>query len=109
MYLFLNLLTCFVGCPKNTKKAVVFTVGYDKDGNAVSTAMNKAEINGKTTVNVNLALADNTTAYAIYVVDNLTDMQPIAPFKTFGKIKSEAEDNYITLKTDFSSLCCIGS
>ena len=66
--------------------------------------MNKAEINGKTTVNVNLALADNTTAYAIYVVDNLTDMQPIAPFKTFGKIKSEAEDNYITLKTDFSSL-----
>ena len=31
-------------------------------------------------------------------------MQPIAPFKTFGKIKSEAEDNYITLKTDFSSL-----
>ena len=51
-------------------------------GNAVSTAMNKAEINGKTTVNVNLALADNTTAYAIYVVDNLTDMQPIAPFKT---------------------------
>ena len=66
--------------------------------------MNKAEINGKTTVNVNLALADNTTAYAIYVVDNLTDMQPITPFKTFGKIKSEAEDNYITLKTDFSSL-----
>ena len=66
--------------------------------------MNKAEINGKTTVNVNLALADNTTAYAIYVVDNLTDMQPITPFKTFGKIKSEAEDKYITLKTDFSSL-----
>ena len=31
-------------------------------------------------------------------------MQPIAPFKTFGKIKSEADDNYITLKTDFSSL-----
>ena len=31
-------------------------------------------------------------------------MQPIAPFKTFGKIKSEAENNYITLKTDFSSL-----
>ena len=66
--------------------------------------MNKAEINGKTTVNVNLALADNATSYAIYVVDNLTDMQPIAPFKTFGKIKAEAEDNYITLKTDFSSL-----
>ena len=51
-----------------------------------------------------MALADNTSDYAIYVVDNLTDMQPIAPFKTFGKIKSEAEDNYITLKTDFSSL-----
>ena len=93
-----------IGLTENTQNAVVFTVGYDKDGNAVSTAMNKAEINGKTTVNVNLALADNTTAYAIYVVDNLTDMQPIAPFKTFGKIKSEAEDNYITLKTDFSSL-----
>ena len=93
-----------IGLTENTQNAVVFTVGYDKDGNAVSTAMNKAEINGKTTVNVNLALADNTTAYAIYVVDNLTDMQPIAPFKTFGKIKSEAENNYITLKTDFSSL-----
>ena len=93
-----------IGLTENTQNAVVFTVGYDKDGNAVSTAMNKAEINGKTTVNVNLALADNTTAYAIYVVDNLTDMQPITPFKTFGKIKSEAEDNYITLKTDFSSL-----
>ena len=66
--------------------------------------MNKAEIDGKTTVNVNLTLAENTTSYAIYVVDNLTDMQPIAPFKTFGKIKSEADDNYITLKTDFSSL-----
>ena len=93
-----------IGLTENTQNAVVFTVGYDKDGNAVSTAVNKAEINGKTTVNVNLALADNTTAYAIYVVDNLTDMQPIAPFKTFGKIKSEAENNYITLKTDFSSL-----
>ena len=93
-----------IGLTENTQNAVVFTVGYDKDGNAVSTAMNKAEINGKTTVNVNLALADNATSYAIYVVDNLTDMQPIAPFKTFGKIKAEAEDNYITLKTDFSSL-----
>lgn len=69
-----------IGLTENTQNAVVFTVGYDKDGNVVSTAMNKAEINGKTTVNVNLALADNTTAYAIYVVDNLTDMQPIAPF-----------------------------
>ncbi len=93
-----------IGLTENTQNAVVFTVGYDKDGNAVSTAMNKAEINGKTTVNVNLALTDNTTAYAIYVVDNLTDIKPIAPFKTFGKIKAEAEDNYITLKTDFSSL-----
>ena len=93
-----------IGLGENAQNAVVFTVGYDKDGNAVSTDMNKAEIDGKTTVNVNLTLAENTTSYAIYVVDNLTDMQPIAPFKTFGKIKSEADDNYITLKTDFSSL-----
>lgn len=93
-----------IGLTENTQNAVVFTVGYDKDGNAVATAMNKAEISGKTTVNVNLNLPENTTAYAVYTVDNLTDMQPIAQFKTFGKIKSEADDNYIALKTDFSSL-----
>lgn len=93
-----------IGLNVSTQNAVILTVGYDKDGNAVSTAINRTEINAKTTVDVNLVLPENTTAYAVYTVDNLTDMQPIAPFKTFGEIKTESEENYISLKTDFSSL-----
>lgn len=92
-----------ISLAQDGQSAEVFVVGYDKDGNTTSAAMTDTEISGRTTVDVNLELADNTTAYAVYVVDSLANMQLIAPYKVYGDILSESEENYISLKTDFSS------
>lgn len=89
---------------ENLKNAVIIAAGYDENGNITVSDMAKTAFSGDTAeVAINIALTDSTTGYAFYVVDSLTNMSPIAPYKTYGKIKSEAENEYISLKTDFSN------
>ena len=54
--------------------------GYDTKGNVTSKELAKTELDGDITdVDISLTLADGTAGYAVYAVDSLTNMQPIAP------------------------------
>ncbi|MCC8168894.1 MAG: glycosyl hydrolase 115 family protein [Oscillospiraceae bacterium] len=84
------------------ESAVIIAAAYDAGGNVINSSFAKAEFTD-TTADVTLDLdISAASAYAVYAVDSLTDLQPIAPYKVCGDILSEAESDYISLKTDFS-------
>lgn len=65
---------------ENLGSAAVIVAGYNAAGNVTSSALAKAELSGDVTeVDIDLTLAGDTAGYAVYAVDSLTDMQPIAP------------------------------
>ena len=85
------------------ESAVVIIAGYDAEGNVTSKALAKTDLGGSITdVEISLTLADDTEGYAVYAVDSLTNMQPIAPYKMYGTIASESLDDYDSIKADFS-------
>lgn len=85
------------------ESAVVIIAGYDAEGNVTSKALAKVKLDGNVTdVDISLTLADGTAGYAVYAVDSLTNMQPIAPNRMYGTIASESLDDYDSIKADFS-------
>lgn len=85
------------------ESAVVIIAGYDAEGNVTSKALAKTDLGGSITdVEISLTLADDTEGYAVYAVDSLMNMQPIAPYKMYGTIASESLDDYDSIKADFS-------
>ncbi len=80
---------------------VIVAAAYDAAGNVTDTSLANTEFTGTTAnVTLDLDIAD-AAAYAVYAVDNLIDLQPIAPYKTYGDIASESDSDYLTVKTDF--------
>jgi hypothetical protein len=80
--------------------AVVAVTGYDANGNMTSCAIQNADLtSGVATVQVN---KPNTANYAITVFDNFTNLQLIAPYKEYGTVVTENDDNSIGIKADLS-------
>lgn len=83
--------------------AVVIAAAYDESGNVTNAELAETEFTDDTaSVDINLTLTDDTAGYALYVVDDLANLQPIAPYKIYGTVKSEADSEYAELKTDLS-------
>jgi hypothetical protein len=80
--------------------AVVAVTGYDANGNMTSCAIQNADLtSGAATVQVN---KPDTANYDITVFDNFTNLQLIAPYKEYGTVVTENDDDSIGIKADLS-------
>lgn len=91
----------------NYDSAVVIISGYDANGNMTEANFTKANLSsvsagGVMDVPVEFDLSENTTAYAVNVIDSFENMQLIAPYKTYGTIIRESETDSIAIKADMT-------
>lgn len=80
--------------------AVVIAAGYDELGNMTCAGISDVVFGGKKADAAVRADIADAAAYAVYVVDSLENMIPVAPFKVSGDIISENTDSYIGIKAD---------
>ena len=89
------------------REVVVAMTSYKADGNMNGITFKKinlidVDIDTAVTVDFNSTLPDDTASYEITVFDNFTNVNVVAPYKTFGETVTEGENETLGIKTDLS-------
>ncbi len=91
----------------NQSEVVAALTSYKADGNMNGITFKRVDIsdvgiNEAVSVDFNAVLPDDTVSYEITVFDNFTNLNVVAPYKTFGETVTEGEGDTIGIKTDLS-------
>ena len=91
----------------NQSEVVAALKSYKADGNMNGITLKKVDlsnvdVNSAVNVDFDAAIPTDTASYEITVFDNFTNVNIVAPYKTFGKTVTEGEGKTIGIKADLS-------